>query len=141
MATASEILSIVPLQRAKNTSVEPLANQRQAPPSGPAHKPIILARPQTSAATGTILKGTERRTGLIFQLSFKPSFTLLTHAMADTQVDSGSDISAKVSPTWPRGAARLRGLTGDPDSPEGSAASSRSFALWYRIRSLRVFGN
>lgn len=55
--------------------------------------------------------------------------------MADTQVDSGSDISAKVSPTGPRG------RTGDPDPPEGSAASSRFFALWYRISSPRVFGN
>ena len=55
-ATASEILSIVPLRRAKNTSVEPSANQRPAPSSGPAHKPIISARPRTSAATGTILK-------------------------------------------------------------------------------------
>lgn len=41
----------------------------------------------------------------------------------------------------PRGAARLRRRTGDPDSPEGSAASSRFFALWYRIRSPREFGN
>lgn len=61
--------------------------------------------------------------------------------MADTQVDSGAEISAKVSPTCPRGAAGLRRLAGDPDSPEGSAASSRFFALRYRIRSLRVFAN
>lgn len=83
------------------------------------------------------LKGNRKADrGEFFQLSFKPSFIFLTHAMADTQVDSGSDISAKVSPTCPRGAARPRRLTGDPDSPRGSAASSRSFALWYRTRSL-----
>lgn len=100
-ATASEILSIVPLQRAKNTSVEPPANQGPAPSSGPAHKPIILARPQTSAATGTILKGTDRRTGFIFSTFISAVLYFIELAMADTQVDSGSDISAKVSPTRP----------------------------------------
>lgn len=61
--------------------------------------------------------------------------------MADTQVGSGTEISAKVSLSRPGGAARHRRRTGDPDSPEGSAASSRFFALWYRIRSPREFGN
>lgn len=61
--------------------------------------------------------------------------------MADTQVGSGAEISKKVSLSRPRGAARLRRRTSDPDSPEGSPASSRFFALWYRIRSPREFGN
>lgn len=35
MDSTSEILSIVPLQRAKNTSVEPLPNQCRATSAGP----------------------------------------------------------------------------------------------------------
>lgn len=118
-------------------------------------RPISAGRPPLAPPTGLFkgsaaavrghwhhLKGTPRkgRSGLVFQLSFQPSFILLARAMADTQVDSGSDISPKVSPTCPRRA--------DPPltrillrAPPRLRASLRLFALRYRTGSLRGFGS
>ncbi|XP_034470206.1 prothymosin alpha-B-like isoform X2 [Hippoglossus hippoglossus] len=84
-----EKLSIVPLQRAKeNTSVEPAANQR--PPTSSTPRPAayitVSAGSSTSQWHNTAASARRARTRLI-----------RAHhgTMADTKLDSGSDLSVK----------------------------------------------
>lgn len=96
-----EILSIVPLQRAKRTPLWSLqANQLR--PTSSELRPQAYIKRSAVGSSGHWHKNNpdryEPRTGFtFFTLSFQPSFIFSTETMADTKVDSGSDISAKVS--------------------------------------------
>ncbi|KAI3375016.1 hypothetical protein L3Q82_021060, partial [Scortum barcoo] len=84
----------------ENTSVEPPANQRPPTSSAPRPQAYNKGSAASSAATGTASprpapsRAEPSRAGLpLFRFLFRPLFYPQT--MADTQVDSGSDISAK----------------------------------------------
>lgn len=91
--------------REENTSVEPGANQR--PPTSSELRPAAYIKGSAVSSIGhwhkiiLIDPQSEERDLHFFHLSFSRPLFSSTKTMADTQVDSGSDISAKVSRLTP----------------------------------------